>query len=159
MPSKRSGLRKSPRKPATPLRTPPNKSASPKTPASGLGSSAKRKRTSGRLSARKSPRKSLSKSFNQDDVDPDEEIDESAAGDSRDEVPDPSELVPGDPPSRLDQLANSSDPLIQLVAEELRASRAREDALRSELEKQKSEAAARQEARDFEEGVLTKFHF
>ena len=160
MPSKRSGLRKSPRKAPTPLRTPPNKSASPKTPASGLGSSAKRKRTSERLSARKSLRKRLSKSFNQDDVDPDEEIDESAADDSRDEaLPDPSELVPGDPPSRLDQLANSSDPLMQLVAEELRASKAREDALRSELDKQKSEAAARQDARDFEEGVLTKFHF
>ena len=123
MPSKRSGLRRSPR---TPLQTPPKKPASPKTPASGLGSSAKRKRTSGRLSARKGgkAKKSLNKSFNQDDVDPDEEIDESAAGDSRDEVPDPSELVPGDPPSRLDQLANSSDPLMQLVAEELRASKA-----------------------------------
>ena len=114
------------------------------------------------MSARKGgkAKKSLNKSFNQDDVDPDEEIDESAADDSRDEAPpDPSELVPGDPPSRLDQLANSSDPLMQLVAEELRASKAREDALRSELEQQKSEAAARQDARDFEEGVLTKFHF
>ena len=159
MPSKRSGLRRSPR---TPLQTPPKKPASPKTPASGLGSSAKRKRTSGRLSARKGgkAKKSLNKSFNQDDVDPDEEIDESAAGGSGDEaLPNPSGFVPGDPPSRLDQLASSSDPLMQLVSEELRASKAREEALRSELEKQKSEAAARQDARDFEEGVLTKFHF
>ena len=114
------------------------------------------------MSARKGgkAKKSLNKSFNQDDVDPDEEIDESAAGDSGDEAsPNLSGYAPGDPPSRIDQLASSSDPLMKLVAEELRASKAREEALRSELEQHKSEAAARQDARDFEEGVLTKFHF
>ena len=36
---------------------------------------------------------------------------------------------------------------------------AREEALQKELASVKSEAAARQEARDFEEGVLTTFHF
>ena len=87
-------------------------------------------------------------------------MDESRTDDPRDEVPPgQSEPVPGTPPSRLDQLAKSDDPLIQLVAEELRASKAREDALRSELAAVKTEVAARQEARDFEEGVLTTFHF
>ena len=107
--------------------------------------------------------KRLDQSFHEDDVDlqdPEEEIDESASGDPRGEAPrGRSELAPGDPPSRLDQLAKSDDPIIQLAAEELRASKAREEALRSELASVKSEAAARQEARDFEEGVLTTFHF
>ena len=104
--------------------------------------------------------KRLDRSFNVDDADPEEEIDEFASGDPRGEAPrGQSELAPGDPPSRLDQLAKSDDPIIQLVAEELRASKAREEALRSELASVKSEAAARQEARDFEEGVLTTFHF
>ena len=107
--------------------------------------------------------KRLDQSVNEDDVDlqaPQEEIDESAADDPRGEAPrGRSRLAPGDPPSRLDQLAKSDDPIIQLVAEELRASRAREEALRNELASVKSEAAARQEARDFEEGVLTTFHF
>ena len=104
--------------------------------------------------------KRLDRSFPADLVDPEEEIDESTADDPRGEAPqDESERAPGDPPSRLDQLAKSDDPVIQLVAEELRASKAREEALRSELASVKSEAAARQEARDFEEGVLTTFHF
>ena len=41
----------------------------------------------------------------------------------------------------------------------MRASRAREEALRNELASVKSEAAARQEARDFEDGAPTKFQF
>ena len=88
--------------------------------------------------------KRLDQSVNEDDVDLQEEveIDESAADDPRGEAPrGRSRLAPGDPPSRLDQLAKSDDPIIQLVAEELRASRAREEALRNELASVKSEAA------------------
>ena len=102
----------------------------------------------------------LEQSFPEDDVDPVEDGDESAADDSGgDAPPDASELAPGDQPSRLDQLAKSDDPVIQLVAQELRASKAREESLRKELASVKSEAAARQEARDFEEGLITKFQF
>ena len=104
--------------------------------------------------------KRLDESFNEDDVDTEEEFDASAAGGPRGtKPPDRSGPAPGDPPSRLDQLAKSDDPVIQLVVEELRASKAREETLRNELASVKSEAAARQEARDFEEGVLTTFHF
>ena len=70
-------------------------------------------------------KKRLDRSFHEDDVDPEEEIDKSAADDPRgEEPPDQSRLAPGDPPSRLDQLAKSDDPVIQLVVEELRASKA-----------------------------------
>ena len=105
-------------------------------------------------------KKRLDQSFHEDDVDPEEEFDESAADDPLGEAPrGRSKLAPGDPPSRLDQLANSDDPVIQLVVEELRASKAREEALQKKLASVVSDAAARQEARDFEEGVLTTFHF
>ena len=130
MPSKRSGVRKSPRG-ASPLATPPRKLASPKSPASGLGSSRKRKKSPGRLSSRKKVNKRLDKSFPRDDVDPDDQ-----------EVDDPETDVPGGgappggserapedyQPSIVDQLEATNDPLMKLVAQQFRDSQAREDA-------------------------------
>ena len=160
MPSKRGGVRKSPRG-ASPLATPPRKLASPKSPASGLGSSRKRKKSPGRLSSRKKVNKRLDKSFSRDDVDPDDQEDDApATGDPDGEEPqDDPGYAPEDPLSLLDQLEASDNPLMKLVAQEFRARDSREDALRNELASVKSEAAARQEARDYEDGAPTKFQF
>ena len=108
------------------------------------------------MTGRKRVKMRLDQSFPEDDVDPVEDGDESAAGDSGgDAPPDASELAPGDQPSRLDQLAKSDDPVIQLVAQELRASKAREESLRKELASVKSEAAARARKRAISRKALS----
>ena len=160
MPPKRSGTRKSPRG-ASLLATPPRKFASPKTPASGLGSSRKRRKSPGRLSSRKKVKQRLDKSFPRDDVDPeDQEDDALATGDPDGEEPqDDPGYAPEDPPSLLDQLEASENPLMKLVAQEFRARDSREDALRNELAAVKREADQRQAIRDYEENVPTRFRF
>ena len=133
MPSKRSGLRKSPRKASTPLQTPPRKSASPKSPASGLGSKRKSKRSPKSTPRRKKVLKQL---YPRDDVDPDDQGDGvPATGGSGDEdLQDPNPLpAPEDVPSLVEELEASDDPLMQRLGQELRDRDSREDALRNEL--------------------------
>ena len=159
MPSKRSGLRKSPRNASNPLQTPPRKSASPKSPASGLGSKRKRKK-----SPRKSPgRKKVSKRlYPRDDVDPDNQEDDAPAtgGSGDDDLQDP---IPGsapeDVPSLVEELEASDNPLMQRLGQELRDRDSREDALRNELAAVKRDADQRQAIRDYEDSAPTKFHF
>ena len=121
MPSKRSGLRKSPRGASTPPpATPLGSSASPKSPASGLGSSRKRKKSPRKSPGRKKVNKRLDRSFPEDDVDPaDQDVDDPTAGALGDEEPpEEPEYAPEDTPSLVDQLEASDDPLMKMLAQE-----------------------------------------
>ena len=99
--------------------------------------------------------------YPRDDVDPDNQEDGApATGDPDGEEPqDDLGYVPEDPPSLLDQLEASENPLMKLVAQEFRARDSREDALRNELAAVKREADQRQAIRDYEEKVPTRFRF
>ena len=149
---------------STPSKTPPpDVAATLVTPASGT--SVKRKRTTSARRTNSSRRVAtrLDKSFDKEDD----------AGSDREEPGAPGTGPPGGappgggpervpepyPPSDLDQLEASDDPLMKLVAQQLRASQAREAALQNELASVKAEADARQAVRDYEDGAPTKFHF
>ena len=106
MPTKRSGVRKSPRGASTPLTTPPGKSASPSAPASALGSSRKRKKTPGKSSGRKKVKRRL---YPREDVDSDDQdVDDPATvppgGEEPQEGPG---YAPENPPSLVEQLEAS----------------------------------------------------
>ena len=160
MPTKRSGLRKSPRGASTPPpATPLGSSASPKSPASGLGSKRKSKRSPKSTPRRK---KVLKRLYPRDDVDPDDQEDDvPATGGSGDEdLQDPNPLsAPEDVPSLVEELEASDDPLMQRLGQELRDRDSREDALRNELAAVKRDAEQRQAIRDYEENAPTKFCF
>ena len=145
----------------TPSKTPPGDGPPPVTPASGTGRKRKKKTSSRKKSGRKVAKK-LDKSFDEDDVGSDgQESDASGTGSAGGKTPGGGrERVPDKPPpSALDALEASDDPLMKLVAQQLRASQAREAALQNELASVKADADARQAVRDYEDGAPTKFHF
>ena len=150
MPSRNDvdGVSNNTRSKSTPSKTPPRKAASPKSSASRLSSKRKKKRTPpGTKSGRKKVEKRLDKSFNQNDVGPDDqEPDESETAAPGGGTPDvrPERVPEPYPPSVVDQLEASNDPLMKLVAQQFRALQAREDSLRNELASVKAEADARQ---------------
>ena len=149
----------------TPSKTPdaPPGGAPPVTPASGTGVKRKSKTSSRKKRSSRKVAKRLDKSFDkEDDASSDEEEPGASGtgppggappGGGPERVPEPY------PPSDLDQLEASDDPLMKLVAQQLREAQSREDALRSELASVKADADARQAVRDYEDGAPTKFKF
>ena len=128
----------------------------PRTPASDRGTP-RRNKTSSRKKASRGLKRKLAEDLGEGDAgSEDEEPGESAAAAGGGSTPlvRPEPAPESYPPPILDQLESSDDPLMKLVAQQFRASQAREDALRSELASVKEDAAARQEVRDFEEGGL-----
>ena len=145
------------------MKTPPRKAASPKSPASGLSSKRQKRRTPpGTKSGRKKVKKRLDKSFDQDDIGPgDQEPDESDTAAPRGGTPQggPEPVPEHYPPSVIDQLEASDDPLMKLVAQQFRDSQAREESLRHELASVKADADACQALRDYEDGAPSTFRF
>ena len=145
----------------TPSKTPPGDGAPPVTPASGTGRKRKKKTSSRKKSGRKVAKR-LDKSFDEDDVGSDgQESDASGTGAAGGKTPGarPERVPEHHPPSALDALEASDDPLMKLVAQQFRAERAENDSLRNELLAVKKEADARQAVRDFDEQGISSFHF
>ena len=119
-------------RPRTPSKTPPGGGAPLVMPASGTGRKCKKKTSSRKKSGRKVAKR-LDKSFDENDVGSDgQEADTSDTGSAGGETPGGGrERVPDkSPPSALDALEASDDPLMQLVAQQqLRASQTREAVL------------------------------
>ena len=150
---------------STPSKTPPpDVAATLVTPASGTSKKRKKKTLTGRKkSARKEKvAKTLEKSFDEDGdgsdtSEPDASKQGARGGKSPPARPGPAPAK--QPPSALDALEASDNPLMKLVAQQFRAERAENDALRNELLAVKREADARQAVRDFDEGGISSFHF
>ena len=105
--------------------------------------------------------KRLDKSFPRDDVDPDDQEDDApATGDPDGEEPqDDPGYAPEDPPSLIDQLEASDNPLMKIVAQEFRTRDSREDALRNELAAVKREADQRRRYAIMRRTCLPGFDF
>ena len=150
---------------STPSKTPPpDVAATLVSPASGTSKKRKKKTmTQRKKSGRKEKvAKKLDVSFDEDDAGSDvSEPDASKKGARGGKTPPGrSEPAPAThPPSALDALEASDNPLMKLVAQQFRAERAEKEALRNELASVKADADARQAVRDYEDGAPTKFHF
>ena len=142
---------------STPTKTPPAPvAATLVTPASGTSKKRKKKTLTGRKkSARKETvAKALEESFEEDGdgsdtSEPDASKQGARGGKSPPARPGPAPAK--QPPSALDALEASDNPLMKLVAQQFRAERAENDALRNELLAVKKDADARQAVRDFDE--------